>query len=227
MLFYYGSPNELIPSGIGDGRRRGGRGRRQKGKRKEVHLSAPQSWNNYWVKKKKKIHIRDFPDGPVVRLHLSMQKVQVWSLIGELRSHMASWPKNQNTKQKQYCNKLNKDFKKLVHIKKLYNQTLIDRSVSMVLSLNFFLSLNPILFFMLLTIKISQPVRDYVPVSTKHNSFFHLIPVAWQLVFPPCFLCMIKWNCQYLSRKVGESWYCLIVGSWPLNHKLLFPKSRK
>ena len=54
MLFYYGSPNELIPSGIGDGRRRGGRGRTQKGKRKEVHLSAPQSWNNYWVKKKKK-----------------------------------------------------------------------------------------------------------------------------------------------------------------------------
>ena len=208
----------------GGGMEEGG-GKRERGKKCTSVLHSPGTTTG--LKKKKKIHIRDFPDGPVVRLHLSMQKVQVWSLIGELRSHMASWPQNKNTKQKQYCKKLNKDFKKLVHIKKLYNQTLIDRSVSMVLSLNFFLSLNPILFFMLLTIKISQPVRDYVPVSTKHNSFFHLIPVAWQLVFPPYFLCMIRWNCQYLSRKVGENWYCLIVGSWPLNHKLLFPKSRK
>ena len=50
---------------------RGGRGRREKGKRKEVDLSAPQSWNNYWVKKKKKkkntIHIRDFPEGPMIK----------------------------------------------------------------------------------------------------------------------------------------------------------------
>ena len=45
----------------------------------------------------------------------------------------------------------------MVHSKKLYNQTLMITQLSMVLSLNFFLSLNPILFFMLLTIKISQP----------------------------------------------------------------------
>ena len=30
----------------------------------------------------------------------------------------ASRPKNQHIKQKQYCNKFNKDFKKMVHIKK-------------------------------------------------------------------------------------------------------------
>ena len=30
----------------------------------------------------------------------------------------ASQPKNQNIKQKQYCNKFNKDFKRMVHIKK-------------------------------------------------------------------------------------------------------------
>ena len=30
----------------------------------------------------------------------------------------ASWPKNQNIKQKQYCNKFNKDLK-MVHIKKI------------------------------------------------------------------------------------------------------------
>ena len=30
----------------------------------------------------------------------------------------SSWPKNQNIIQKQYCNKFNKDFKKMVHIKK-------------------------------------------------------------------------------------------------------------
>ena len=30
----------------------------------------------------------------------------------------ASWPKNQNIKQKQYCNKFNKDFKNGPHEKK-------------------------------------------------------------------------------------------------------------
>ena len=30
----------------------------------------------------------------------------------------ASWPKNQNIKQKQYCNKFNKDFKNGPHKKK-------------------------------------------------------------------------------------------------------------
>ena len=39
-------------------------------------------------------------------------------LIGELRSHMASQPKNQNIKQKQYCKKFNKDFKNGPHQKK-------------------------------------------------------------------------------------------------------------
>ena len=29
----------------------------------------------------------------------------------------ALWPKNQNTEQKQYCNKFNKDLKKMFHIK--------------------------------------------------------------------------------------------------------------
>ena len=34
------------------------------------------------------------------------------SLVRELRSHMPLWPKNQNMKQKQYCNKFNKVLKK-------------------------------------------------------------------------------------------------------------------
>ena len=37
--------------------------------------------------------------------------VQVRSLVGELKSHMPPGQKNQNTKQNQYCNKFNKDFK--------------------------------------------------------------------------------------------------------------------
>ena len=43
--------------------------------------------------------------------------VRVRSLVGELKSH-ASRPKNQNVKQKQYCNKFNKDFKNGPHQKK-------------------------------------------------------------------------------------------------------------
>ena len=34
-----------------------------------------------------------------LRLHLPMQEVQVQPLVGELRSHMLVWPKNQNIKQ--------------------------------------------------------------------------------------------------------------------------------
>ena len=46
-----------------------------------------------------------------LRLHLPLQRVQVQSLVGELRFPYALEPTNQNMKQKQYCNKLNRDFK--------------------------------------------------------------------------------------------------------------------
>ena len=51
-----------------------------------------------------------------LRLRLPIQGVQVRSLVGNLRSHM---PRSQKTKkQKQYCNKFNKDFKNGPHQKK-------------------------------------------------------------------------------------------------------------
>ena len=50
-----------------------------------------------------------------------MQGVQIRSLVGELRSHMPRGQKNKNIKQKQYCSKFNKDFKK-VHIKKIFKK---------------------------------------------------------------------------------------------------------
>ena len=50
-----------------------------------------------------------------------MQGVQVWSLVGELRPHMPCGQKNQNIKQEEYCNKLNKDFKNGSHQKKKKN----------------------------------------------------------------------------------------------------------
>ena len=47
---------------------------------------------------------------PWLRVGLLMQGVRFWSLIGERRSHPhASWPKNQDMTQKQYCNQFNKD----------------------------------------------------------------------------------------------------------------------
>ena len=46
-----------------------------------------------------------------LRLRLPMQGVQLRSLVGELRFHMPHGQKTQNIKQKQYCNKFNKDFK--------------------------------------------------------------------------------------------------------------------
>ena len=53
-----------------------------------------------------------------LRICLPMQGVWVRSLVGELRSHMPHGQKNQNIKQKQYCNKFNKDFKNCPHQKK-------------------------------------------------------------------------------------------------------------
>ena len=56
--------------------------------------------------------VRYFPGGPWLKHHLLMQGV--WSLVRELGSHMSRGQKNktkQNIKQKQYCNKFNKDFK--------------------------------------------------------------------------------------------------------------------
>ena len=48
-----------------------------------------------------------------------MQRVWVQSPVGELRSHMPCGQKNQNIKQKQYCNEFNTDFKNGPHQKKL------------------------------------------------------------------------------------------------------------
>ena len=53
-----------------------------------------------------------------LRLHFPVQGVHVRSLMGKLRSHMPGGQNNQNEKKKQYCNRFNKDFKKMVHIKK-------------------------------------------------------------------------------------------------------------
>lgn len=52
-----------------------------------------------------------------LRLYLPVQQVQVWSLVGKLGSHMPCSQKA-TTEQKQCCKKFNKDFKKVVHIKK-------------------------------------------------------------------------------------------------------------
>ena len=60
---------------------------------------------------------RDFPGGPVVKTSPSNAGdaglIPGW---GAKIPH-ASWPKNQNIEQKQYCNKFNKDFKNGPHQK--------------------------------------------------------------------------------------------------------------
>ena len=58
----------------------------------------------------------DLRDGPVVKTSPSNVR-GVGSIPGAKMPH-ALWQKNQNIKQKQYCNKFNKDFLKMVHIKK-------------------------------------------------------------------------------------------------------------
>ena len=60
----------------------------------------------------------DFPGGPVVKTPPSSAG-GVGSIPGRgAKISHASRPKNQNIKQKQYCNKFNKDFKNGPHQKK-------------------------------------------------------------------------------------------------------------
>ena len=68
------------------------------------------------IQKKKKF--RDFLGGPVVKTSPS-NAGGVGSIPGQgAKIPHASWPNNQNIKQKHYCNKFNKDFKKWSTLKK-------------------------------------------------------------------------------------------------------------
>ena len=59
----------------------------------------------------------DFPDGPVLKTS-PFNSGGVGSIPGGgTKMPHASQPKNQNIKQKQYCNKFNKDFKNGPHQK--------------------------------------------------------------------------------------------------------------
>ena len=61
----------------------------------------------------------DFPGSPVVKT-LPSNAGAVGSIPGRgAKIPQAPWPKNQNIKQKQYCNKFNKDFKNGPHQKNL------------------------------------------------------------------------------------------------------------
>ena len=62
--------------------------------------------------------MQDLPGSPMVET--SPSNAGGMGLIPgkEARIPQASQPKKQNIKQKQFCNKFNKDFKEMVHIKK-------------------------------------------------------------------------------------------------------------
>jgi len=66
-----------------------------------------------------KVGFGDFPGGPVVKTLPS--KAGGLSSIPDpvAKTPLASEPKRQKIKQKQYCNKFSKDLKKVVHIKSL------------------------------------------------------------------------------------------------------------
>ena len=68
----------------------------------------------------KTVMIQDFPGGPVVKT-LPSNAGGAGSIPGwGAKIPHASWPKNQNRKQKRYCNKFNKDFKNGPHQKRTF-----------------------------------------------------------------------------------------------------------
>ena len=72
-----------------------------------------------WFKKENyfKTLSREFPGSPEVKPSPSRAGGSGWT-PGQRAVPHASWPKNQNIKQKQHCNKFNKDFKNCPHLKK-------------------------------------------------------------------------------------------------------------
>ena len=67
----------------------------------------------------KKTELWDIPSSPVVKT-LPSNAGGAGSIPGRgAKTPHSSGPKNQNTKQKQYCNKFNKDFKNGPHQKNL------------------------------------------------------------------------------------------------------------
>ena len=61
---------------------------------------------------------KDFPGGPVFETLLSSAG-SVGSIPGRgAKTSHVLWPKNQNLKEKEYCNKFNKEFKNGPHQKK-------------------------------------------------------------------------------------------------------------
>ena len=63
------------------------------------------------IRTKYKENSRDFPGGPMVKTSSSKAGGE-GSIPGRgAKIPHALWPKKQNIKQKQYCNKFNKDFK--------------------------------------------------------------------------------------------------------------------
>ena len=67
------------------------------------------------------VTLRDFLDGPMVEI-LPFNEGDVGSIFCQgVKVPQASWPKNQNTKQKQYCNKFNKGFTRWSTSKKVFN----------------------------------------------------------------------------------------------------------
>ena len=74
---------------------------------------------------------RDFPGGPVVRISPS----NVGLIPGQIsKIPRASWPENQNRRQKQYCNKYNKDFNNCPHQKNKDEEETQENSFSLFLS---------------------------------------------------------------------------------------------
>ena len=89
--------------------------RRRSYKRNKLEQSLPLSVSSAC----QKMDVRDFPGNPVVKTSPSNSRgMQVQFLVRELEFQVPLGQKTKTQKQKQYCNKSNKDFKNGLHPKK-------------------------------------------------------------------------------------------------------------
>ena len=106
-----------------------------------------------------------------LRLHLVMQGVQVWSLVGELRSHISHSQKKKKS-QSRGSKKLNKDFKNGPHQIKIFKRRKKKRLSWQTLQsyiLSFFLKNN---LFMILLSSIDPNLPNMSMLTTTNSTSF-------------------------------------------------------
>ena len=159
--------------------------------------------NSYW----------DFPGGPVVKTSPSNAGGAGLIPGQEAKIPYASQPKNQNIKQKQYCNKFNKDFKNGPHQKNFKKNVPIvlyfSQAVQMLtLFLSFILIRQCIDFIYIKNFSNCSSLHGTVDISVHFPNFLFPPPCQYLKSTSEYLRIQFKICIKYIFQKafVGQFW---------------------